>query len=160
MVSRMSSLVLTLWVTFASPELSEAGPPLLHSAGREGRSEQHPAFFTSSHAVTPCLSCSQQHLPGNPFPAAPRWSFKSFERLSLKFLHRNHCLMFTGGRGGSQPVSNKGDLEDRALGSSQPWIIPSEVIFHHFQHLFSVQLAEVTVLKQTEGNKDQATHIY
>lgn len=89
------SPVLTHSVTFASPELPEAGPPLLHSAGREGRSEQHPAFFTSSHAVTPCLSCSQQHLPGNPFPAAPRWSFKRFERLSLKFLHRNHCLMFS-----------------------------------------------------------------
>lgn len=87
------------------PRALRAGPPLLHSAGREGRSEQHPAFFTSFHAVTPCLSCSQQHLPGNPFPAAPRWSFKSFERLSLKFLHRNHCLMFSGTQeGGGKPA--------------------------------------------------------
>lgn len=156
------SPMLTHSVTFASPELPEVGSPLALS--REGGKIRAAScllhFLPCCHTL---LSCSQQHLPGNPFPAAPRWSFKCFERLSLKFLHRNHCLMFstnTGGRGESQPVSNKGDLQDWALGSSQLWIIPNEVIIHHFQHLFSVQLAEVTALKQTEGNKDQATHIY
>lgn len=50
--------------------------------------------LSPTQAVAPCTSCSQQHLPGNLFSAAPSWSFKYCERLPLKFLHRNHCSTF------------------------------------------------------------------
>lgn len=95
-------------VTFASPQLPKAGPPLLHPAGREGRSRAASCllhFLPCCHTLLPAAS------PRQPFPSCP---FKCFERtFCFKFLHRNHCLMFRQNAGGevgeSQAVSNKGE---------------------------------------------------
>lgn len=60
--------------------------------GRQGGPDDNPAFL---HFVPHKLSHrALAASPRQPFLSCPSWSFKRFERLSLKFLHRNRCSVF------------------------------------------------------------------